>query len=269
MNYKAVLVLLFALAVNLVVAFLVWRLDFFVHGDLYAYGLFYSRGWADPYWTCVETLWALLGGATIFAFVSAILQYLHKKLPRGLSRWAGVFLPLFALVYEGVSIFFLDQKNLVVWNTLKDYGLKYSGDWATTYNRVSQSAVALMAVTLFALIISALIALSGAYGAVSSPDQGPDKILVTSQNPEKAVRPPEVGQLLEREATKPESSTSPIPEKETDSTPKLASEEKKLDIVPAEASVVEKPVNRRRRRRRKKARGSRVRARLKTTKTGA
>ena len=269
MNYKAVLVLLFALAVNLVVAFMVWRLDFFVHGDLYAYGLFYSRGWADPYWTCIETLWALLGGATIFASVSAILQYLHNKLPRGLSRWAGVFLSLFALVYEGVSIFFLDQKNLIIWNTLKDYGLKYSGDWATTYNLVSQSAVALMAVTLFALIISALIALSAAYGAVSSPDQGLDKILFTPQNREKAVRPLEAGQLLEREVLKPESSTSPIPEKETDSTTRLGSNETKLDTVPVEASVVEKPVSRRRKRRRKKARGSRVSAGLNARKTGA
>jgi hypothetical protein len=43
-----VLVLLFGVVVNLVVFVLVWRLDFFVHGDLYSYGLIYSRAWAVP-----------------------------------------------------------------------------------------------------------------------------------------------------------------------------------------------------------------------------
>jgi hypothetical protein len=269
MNYKAVFVLLFVLVMSLVVAFLVWRLDFFVHGDLYAYGLFYSRDWADPYWYFVETLWAFLGGATIFASVSAILQYLHNKHPRDLLKWAGVFLPMFALVYEGISIYFLDQKNLIVWNTLKDYGLRYSGDWATIYNLISQFAVALMAVTLFALIISAVIALSSAPVATSSTNQSRDKASVTPQDLEKAVKPPETNLLLEREETEPKSSTSPIPTKEMDNTVKLASEEKKLDRVWAETSAIQKPAKRRRKRRRKKARASRAKAGLNTTKTGA
>jgi hypothetical protein len=66
MNYKTLMILFFAVIINLVVCILVWRLDFFVHGDLYQYGLNYSVGWGDPYWNLTAMLWIFLLGATLF-----------------------------------------------------------------------------------------------------------------------------------------------------------------------------------------------------------
>jgi hypothetical protein len=45
LNYKTLLVLLLVVLVNLAAAVLVWRLDLFIHSDLYEIGLVYSLGW--------------------------------------------------------------------------------------------------------------------------------------------------------------------------------------------------------------------------------
>lgn len=153
LNYKTVLVLVFVVVVNLVLAFLVWRLDFFVHSDLYEYGLVYSLGWADPYWYCTVMLWALLGGATVLAVAAIIPHYLHSQRISGFSLWTGFLLPILAIIYQGISIFFLSQKNSMVWNDLYDYGLRYDVKWATTYNLISLPTFALMITALAALII--------------------------------------------------------------------------------------------------------------------
>ena len=39
--------------------FLVTRLDFIVHHDLYNYGLQFSYEWAEPYWSCAKSIFAL------------------------------------------------------------------------------------------------------------------------------------------------------------------------------------------------------------------
>jgi hypothetical protein len=64
-------------------------------------------------------------------------------------------LPILAIVFEGVSIFYLYQKNSMVWNTLSDYGLQYDANWANAYNLMSVPALVLMVVALVALFISA------------------------------------------------------------------------------------------------------------------
>jgi hypothetical protein len=153
LNYKTVLVLLFVVVVNLIVDFLVWRLDFFVHGDLYSYGLIYSLDWANPYWHYTSGLWAFLGGATAFATTAIAPHYLHSRKTSLFSTWTGFFLPLLAIVYEGLGIFYLGQKNYLVWNRLNDYGLLYDIEWAATHSLISLAALALMITAIVALII--------------------------------------------------------------------------------------------------------------------
>jgi hypothetical protein len=160
MNYKTVLVLLFVVIVNLVVGVLVWQLDFFVHGDLYSYGLVYSHDWANPYWYYTAMFWVFLGGATTIAATAIVPHYLHSRKISPFSTWTGFFLPILALVYHGLGIFYLDQKNSIVWNTLNDYGVQFDIEWATTYSLISLTALALMIATLVTLIIPAIRAVA-------------------------------------------------------------------------------------------------------------
>ena len=154
-NYKMILVLLFVVAVNLVVAALVWQLDFFVHGELYSYSLVYSHDWADSYWYYTAMLWAFLGGATAIAASAIAPHYLHSRKISGFSMWTGFFLPILALVYQGLSIFFFDQKSSVI-NSLSSYGLSFNNGWVATYSLLSQSILVLMIVAFLALIIPAV-----------------------------------------------------------------------------------------------------------------
>lgn len=159
LKFKTVLVLLFVLVVNLVVGVLVWRLDLFVHGNLYAYGLVYSLGWADPYWYCTTMLWAFIGVVSALAVASIVPHFLHSRKISRLSTWTGFFLPVLALVFQVLSIFYLNQKNSVVWNTLRDYGVQYEVNWISAYNLLSVPALVLMVITLLMLAIPAVRAL--------------------------------------------------------------------------------------------------------------
>jgi hypothetical protein len=89
-------------------------------------------------------LWALLGGATALVVATIIPHYLHSQKISDFSVWMGFILPVLAIIYQGISIFFLSQKNSMVWNALSDYGLRYDFEWVTTYDLISISALALM-----------------------------------------------------------------------------------------------------------------------------
>ncbi len=154
-SFKTVIILFFAVLINLVVSVLVWKLDFFVHGDLYQYGLNYSIEWGDPYWNLTAMLWIFLIGATFFAAASIVPHYWHSKKISRFTTWAGFVLPIFAIVYEAVSIYFVYQKNITVWNTLGNYGLKYEANWMNAYNLMSVPALGLMIVVVSLLFISA------------------------------------------------------------------------------------------------------------------
>ena len=160
LSYKMVLALLFVVVVNLIVAFFVWQLDFFVHGDLYWYGLIYSHDWANPYWHYTMSLWAFLGGTTAFAAAAIAPHYLHNRKTSLFSTWTGFFLPLLALVYEGLGIVYLAQRNYIVWHSLNNYGLLYDIEWMATYSLISLPALALMVAAIVALIIPTVKALA-------------------------------------------------------------------------------------------------------------
>jgi hypothetical protein len=155
LNYKTVIVLFLAVILNLIVCALIWRLDFFVHGDLYHYGLNYSHAWGDTYWNLTAMLWIFLFVATSLVAVSVVPHYMHSRKATRFTTWTGFVLPILALIFEGVSIFYLYQKNSMVWNTLSDYGLLYDANWANAYNLMSIPALVLMVITLVALFIPA------------------------------------------------------------------------------------------------------------------
>jgi len=153
LNHKTVLLLSFVLVMNSVVSFLVLRSDLFIHGDLYTYGLVYSVDWAGPYWNLTTTLWIFLGGAIILTGAAIVPHYLYSRKVSRFSTWAGVLLPVLALSFEGVGIFYLTQKNSIVWNTLPNYGVQFITNWATTYNLISVPALVLMVASLLALLV--------------------------------------------------------------------------------------------------------------------
>jgi hypothetical protein len=159
LDYKTVLVLLCILILNVVVMFLLLGLDSFVHGDLYGYGLVFSYDWANPYWYSNMMLWTCVGGATALAAASIIPHYLHSRQPSPFSKLTGVLLPVLALTFQGLGIFFLSQINSIVWSGLYNYGVQYYIDWTTTYNPISMPALTLMAIAFLGLIIPAVRAL--------------------------------------------------------------------------------------------------------------
>jgi len=132
LNYKTVLVLLFVVVVNIVVSVLLWRLDGFVHVDLYGYGLVFSYDWANEYWDCRWMLWIFLAGSSVFAAISSGLHYLHSNKRSRLPSWGGFFVPVCAMVCQALGVMCLSQINGVVWNKLYDYGVNYDIDWAAT-----------------------------------------------------------------------------------------------------------------------------------------
>ena len=153
---KFVLVLLFVIVLNVVVFGLVWRLDVFVNGDLYDFGLIMNSDWANDYWYNAKMLWTFLAGATALVALSIIPHYLHSKEPSGFSKWFGFLLPSVGFVYQRLCIVFLTQIDYLVRNRLYDYGLPVNFDWATTYVPMNTAAFALMVVALLTLIIPAM-----------------------------------------------------------------------------------------------------------------
>ena len=294
-NYKMVLILLLVVAINLIVSVLVWYSDFFVHGELYKHGLVYSLDWAGPYWVSTAMLWAVLGGATIFAAMAsfvhylpcreidrfskwsregepAVMRYVNSKYSGRLLTWIMFLLPLLALVLEGISIFYFDQKSSIVWNTLKDYGLINEAEWATTYNLISVSVVMLMAVALFILVIPAVVVASSQPIVGRSNNSRKVKGSSAQQNREEAVElrqkivQPleslgETSTAFEKGEIRPENPTvlqSPIPVNPSE---RLLTVKKKTEIAGAEVSTAttQKSVKKLRKRSRRKRRQNRSR----------
>lgn len=149
-------ILLFAIILNVIVLVLIWRLDLFVHTDLYDFGLTFSSDWAADYWYYNGMLWAFQAGSTALAVMSIWSHYQYSKKPSSLSKWTGFLLPGLAIVYQVLSIVFLTNINNIVLNRLYDFGVLPNYDWAITYNPISTTSLVLMVVALVALIIPAI-----------------------------------------------------------------------------------------------------------------
>ena len=155
-NYKTVLVLLTTIILNIVTFVLLYRLDIFVNGDLYSYGLIFSRSWANNYWFYNQLLWVYLGGATTMAACSIAPHFLHSKKPSGFSQLFGLFLPAAAIVYQALSLHFLSQLDSIAKNSLYQYGLNTNFDWTPIYDSLYNASFALMLTSLLLLIIPAV-----------------------------------------------------------------------------------------------------------------
>jgi len=156
LNYKTVLILLFAVILNMTVFVLLWQLDTFVNSEPYNYGLVFSYDWGESYWYYNQLLWTFLVGATALTACAVIPHYLHSRKVSGFSKLFGFLLPTVALVYQVLSIFFLSQLDSIVRYTLYQYGLSVSFDWSVNYDPVFKAIFALMATSLVPLIISAV-----------------------------------------------------------------------------------------------------------------
>jgi len=64
-------------------------LDKIVHGTLYNFGLQFSYDWANPYWTMLRVVLALIGLAAVFNVVNSVYvyrKYIHAKPQVTLSK---------------------------------------------------------------------------------------------------------------------------------------------------------------------------------------
>jgi hypothetical protein len=153
---RIVQVLLFVIIVNVITFVLLWRLDIFVNDDLYDFGLVFSFDWAGDYWYHTGLLWGLLVGSTALSVLSIIPHWQYSQKPNKSSKILGFLLPTLAVVYLGLCVWSLTQVNSIVQNRLYDYGLAASFNWATTYNSISASALALLVTALIALLVPAI-----------------------------------------------------------------------------------------------------------------
>ena len=155
MNYKTVLILLFVVISNFAVSVLLWQLDSFIHIDLYENGLIFSYEWAGRVWQNNLLCWAFVIGATILAVFAMAPHYMLSKQHKDnrFSVLTGFLLSSCALVFEGLSIFFLSQIDSVVKNALFDFGIPLSFDWSVTYEPLIGLAYTLMILSLVTLMI--------------------------------------------------------------------------------------------------------------------
>jgi hypothetical protein len=156
MHHKTLILLSSVSLMNILVSFSVLRMDLFVHGDLYAYGLIYSVDWAIPYAYLTSMLWIFLAGALTSGVAAIVPHYFYSRRINRFSVWGGIVLPILSLVFEGLGIFCLAQKNSIVWNTLGNYGVQFNNSWAAAYSLMSVSTLVLMAVSLVVLVIPAI-----------------------------------------------------------------------------------------------------------------
>jgi hypothetical protein len=74
MRKLLLLIIPVSISAALAVYGLFW-LDNIVHGTLYDYGLQFSYEWANPYWSVLRTVQALIGLTAVFSVVSYLYMY--------------------------------------------------------------------------------------------------------------------------------------------------------------------------------------------------
>lgn len=158
LNYKTLLVLLLAVVLNIGVFVLLWQLDVFVHVELYTYGLIFSYEWAEIIWHNNLVCWTFIIGATALAVAAAAPHYMLSKEaePKRSSKLASFILSVAALVFEGTSIYYLNQIDFTVRNSLHNFGIPHGFDWTITLEPLMSAAYALTVISFLALMISAI-----------------------------------------------------------------------------------------------------------------
>lgn len=144
---------LLVIVFNIIAFILLWRLDLFVHTELYNYGLEFSFEWAVDYWYNNGMGWALLGGATILSLLSLIPNYIYNQEHSRFSRYVGFLLSTLAIAYQGLSIFFLWQVSNIVQTNLYNFGLIPHYSWISTVKDLNSTILITMFIGFGALIV--------------------------------------------------------------------------------------------------------------------
>jgi hypothetical protein len=155
MNYKTVLVLMFVVLWNAGVFVLLWQLDVFVNVNLYNHGLIFSYDWAVGYWQNNLLCWAFLLEATAFTVLAMVPHFMLSRWVEPNRCWSftSFAFSLCALVCEGLSIYFLNQVDLIVVYKLPFFGIPQTFSLGASYEPLMIPAYALMAISLAALFI--------------------------------------------------------------------------------------------------------------------
>jgi len=161
LKHKTLLILLFVVFLNVAVFVLLGQLNGFVHGDMYDYGLIFSYEWMNGVWHYNLSCWTFIIGATAFTAFAMVPHYMigKEEVPSYFLVIVGFLLPVLGCVYEGLSIFYLNQIDFIVRNSFFDFGIPLSFDWSVTYDPVIGAAYALMTISVVVLIIPAVRAL--------------------------------------------------------------------------------------------------------------
>ena len=159
LKHLIVLALLVVVILNAIAFVLVWRLDVFIHDDLYDFGLIMNFDWANDYWYNAKTLWTFIAGTVAMAIASIIPHYIHHQKSSKITKILGFLLPTLASICQAISIFYLWQIDFLVHNRLIEFGIPINFDWDVLYNPLSTTALTVMATALATLIISAIVIL--------------------------------------------------------------------------------------------------------------
>ena len=96
-DFKTVIVLIVIIVLSTFSFLVVLRIDWFVHEDLYSYGLQFDLLWANDYWFNKNMLLTFLAGATILSALSILPHFDHSNQPTTFSKWTGNLIPIVAL----------------------------------------------------------------------------------------------------------------------------------------------------------------------------
>lgn len=141
----------------LICYFLLEFLDLIVHGDLYEFGLVFSYEWASQYWnylTLIRDSILISFVVIIFALIFIIIQSTSgKNFIKSLSS-SLIAVRIFFVVF---SFFSLLQLDSLVNNSLYDYGLQFSYEWAGPYWNILVLFFGLFMVVIFIDAVSILL----------------------------------------------------------------------------------------------------------------
>ena len=160
---KITLTLLLAMIVMNVFSILILfpRIETFVHGDLYEYGLQFSLEWADPIWGSSQLILNCLRIAMILVPLSVVLVVVYAREHDAISKAVCTLLITAAAGINIFSLYPFYQLDQFVNTDLYFFGLKFSEEWYASYKLYSlQSVVLVLLASAFAVGAALLTSLS-------------------------------------------------------------------------------------------------------------
>ena len=154
-NYWILSVLLVVVLWNIIAFLMLWQLDVFVNVSLYDRGLMFSYDWAVGYWQNNLLCWAFILEATVFTVVAMAPHFMMTKWAEPNRCWSftSFAFSLCAIICEGLSIYFLNQIDLIVRYKLPYFGIPSSFSWLLNYEPIIIPAYALLAISFGVLFI--------------------------------------------------------------------------------------------------------------------